>query len=67
MWNLPVNASYVNQRTYPHPVDRQDVGRWYWRLVRFTSGRYAMLGMAGEVRTCSQAWARSEAAASASG
>lgn len=56
MWNLPNGAVFVGEDAHRHPND--DSGSGYYRLIRFTAtGKYSLLGMAGEVRSCPQRWA----------
>ncbi len=60
MWNLPQGSDYVTDKPCKHPAD--DCGIDYYRLVLFErTGIYALLGMCGEIRTCSQRWATKEA------
>ena len=56
MWKLPRGAVWVGTDTVQLPSDMCDPAPY--RLIRFTETNiYALIGKAGEIRTCPQGWA----------
>ena len=61
MWILPQGAHYANDKTYNLSGKEEFASGSYYRLVILASHLFAMVGMAGEIRYCSQFWASKQA------
>jgi len=60
MWILPEGGQYANEKTYNLIGSGEFKSGSYYRLAVLASHLFAMVGMAGEVRYCSQSWAQTQ-------